>query len=278
MGFNLVVFIVKEIAVFATAFFLVLNVYHVLEMRNMTETIGVVTRREPFEVVVEQGTRWERKETRFRVFVAYTVGGEQYEISWPVLVGHSGLVGQQVRFFYDSADPLRIRTTEDRFAWVTQIILGFTGLIFFIGFMGLSCKTEADSPWLPYIIIRTLELGGAGFAIWQWISPVTNTFLMLMGVLVAGAGIAASSAASFKPMLLSGFMPEKTLEKTLLAQLVSIKSEGGQYTLLFRDKQGKTYSFLTSGIPDLEENSVCTLTVKGGTVQRFVPLSPRRFD
>jgi len=278
MGFNIIVFIIKEVATFATALFLILNVYHAVEMRSMTETTGVITRYD--SVVVGSGV-WRGREwvdVRLRMFVTYTVGDEQHEALWPAFGGHSNMVGRQVRLFYDPADPLRIRTTEDRFSWVMQLFLGLIALIFFIGFMGLNCVTEAESPWLPYIVIKILELGGASFAIWQWISPVTNTSIMFMGVLIAGAGIVASSIANFNPMLIPGLAPEKPLKKTLFAQLVSIENEGGQYELQFRDKQGQAYFFFTSDAINVAENSVCTLTVEGGEVRSFVPISPSTFD
>jgi len=147
---------------------------------------------------------------------------------------------------------------------------------------GARLHYRTDSPWLPYIIIKILELGGAGFAIWQWLSPETNAPVMLIGTFIAGTGIVASTVANFNPALIPGLMPEKapeeTLEKTLFTQLVSIKNEGGQYVLQFRDKQGQIYSFFTSDAHNAVENSTCTLTVKDGKVQRFVPLSARTLD
>jgi len=285
IGFNLIAFIIKEAATFATAFFLVFNVYHAIEIRSMTETTGIITRYEPVEVGrgVWLGREWV--DVRIRMFVTHTVGGEQHEVSWPTFTGHTGMIGQQVSFFYNPADPYRIRITEDRFSWVVQLVLGFTALIFFIGFMGLGCVSESESPWLPYIIIKIFELGGASFAIWQWLSPATNAPIMLIGTIIAVTGIVASSIANFNPMLL-GLTPEKPeeeLKKTLFAQLISIENrggenEGGQYVLQFRDKQGQTYSFLTSDALNAVENSTCILTVKDGKVQRFAPLSPRKLD
>jgi len=117
-------------------------------------------------------------------------------------------------------------------------------------------------------------MGGACIVVWQYSSPVTNTPIMLLGLFLAGSGFAASAVASFNPT----FFSKSTPEKTLLARLVSIEEAGGEYTLLFQDTQGKTYSFIPSGIPDVEENSACTLTVKGGEVQHFAPLSARRLD
>jgi len=273
-GFNIVSFIIKEAVLFAAAFFLVFNVYHTLDMRSMTETTGVITRHEP--IVVASGI-WGGREwvdVRVRMFVTHTVGGEQYETAWPTLAGHAGMVGQPVSFFYDPANPLRIRANEDRFSWVMQLVLGLAALVFFIGFMGIGCITESDSPRLPHIVIKVLEMVGASFVTWQWLSPATNAPVMFIGVLTALAGAAASTAANFKPELIPGLTPERKL----LSQLVSIKNEGGQYVLQFRDNQGQTYSFFTPDAPNAAENSTCTLTLQDGNVLRFVPLASRKFD
>jgi len=269
---KIAVFILTEFVTYATAFFLVVGAYYILDERGMRETTGVLTRIESVEVDLG----WGRSEVRNIMFVAYTIDGEHYERPWSGH-GHSGMVGQQVRFFYNLADPLRIRRGEDPFASIAPILIGvisllfsFTGLVFFVGFKGLEERwAEMECPRLPYAI-KAFEMGGACLACWQWLSPVTNISMMLMGVLIAGAG----TVVNYDPMLLSKFAPERTV----FAQLVSIKEAGGQCTLLFQDKHGKFYSLLTSGIPNLEENSTYSLTVKGVKVRRFVPLSARRLD
>jgi len=282
MGFNIMSFIVKETVTFAAALFLVVSIYHAIDVRRMVETTGVLTRYEP--VVVRSGVwggrPWE--EVRVRMFVTHTVGGEPYEAAWPTFLGHADMLGLSVSFFYDPANPLRIRTTEDSTTWLVQLSLSFIAIVFLIGFMGLGCVTKSDAPWLPYIIIKVFELGGASFAVWQWLSPATNAPVMLIGVLIAALGIVASTIENFNPAFFSGLSqentPEETLEKTLFAQLVSIKNEGGQFALQFRDRQGQTYSFFTPDAPNAAENSTCTLTLKGGYVSRFAPLSSRKLD
>ena len=272
-----VAFFLTELITYATAFCLVVGVYHAVDVRSMREITGVFTRYELIEVVVEQGTRWERSDTRIRAFVAYTVNGKQYEREWVATFAHTNMVGRQVKFYYDPTNPLRIRGAGEPFVWITPIIVGFFGLgsgffglIFFIGFKKLDERwANFESPWLPYTV-KAFEMGGACIACWQWLSPVTNIPMLFTGVLIAGTG----TVVNHDPMLLSRFIPEKTL----FAQLISIKEEDGKHALLFQDKYGNFYSFLTPGIPDLEENSTYTLTIKGRKVQRFVSLFPRKLD
>ena len=124
-----------------------------------------------------------------------------------------------------------------------------------------------ESSRAPYII-KISELTGACVVVWQWFSPTTNLLMLLIGVLLVIGGVASQFT---------------TPEKTLPATLISIKSgimrkEGYGYELLFQVKDGKTYSFFTLDTLNLQENSACTLTVRGRTegVLRFAPMSQPR--